>query len=277
MPIDIYVADAFTDQPFRGNPAAVCLLEEPARPEWMQLVAAEMNLSETAFLVPTGDGFSLRWFTPKLEVDLCGHATLASAHVLWETGRVPVPAIQFETASGVLTAGRREDGIALSFPLLRPEPAPPPPAMLSALGLDERRVVDSVRSGSRHVVRLASPSEVRRTAPDFGQLRRFAGSVAVTAASADSGADFVSRYFAANAGIDEDPVTGSIHCLLAPYWAEILGTRRLRAVQASARSGRLELAVLDGRVELKGTAVTILKAQLTQAAAQQPAAGARTT
>src|SRR3984893_1732920 len=249
MPIDVYVADAFTDQPFRGNPAAVCLLEEPAPPEWMQLVAAEMTFSETAFLVQTGAAFNLRWFTPKLEVDLCGHATLASAHVLWETGRCTDPAIQFETAGGLLTAGRREDGVALSFPLLRPEPAAAPPAMLSALGLDEGCVIDSVRSGSRHVVRVASPSEVRRTAPDFGQLRRFPGSVAVTAASADSGADFVSRYFAANAGIDEDPVTGSIHCLLAPYWAEILGTRRLRAVQASARSGRLELAVLDGRVE----------------------------
>jgi PhzF family phenazine biosynthesis protein len=276
MPIDIYVADAFTDQPFRGNPAAVCPLEEPASPEWMQLVAAEMNLSETAFLVPTGDGFSLRWFTPKLEVDLCGHATLASAHVLWETGRAPEPVIRFETAGGVLTAGRREDGIALSFPLLQPEPAAAPPALLSALGLDERRVIDSVRSGSRHVVRVASPSEVRRTDPDFGRLRRFEGSVAVTAASADGEADFVSRYFAANAGIDEDPVTGSIHCLLAPYWAKILGTRRLRAVQVSARSGRLELAVLDGRVELKGTAVTVLRAQLTQAVAWRPATGAPT-
>jgi PhzF family phenazine biosynthesis protein len=276
MPIDIYVADAFTDQPFRGNPAAVCLLEEPAPAEWMQLVAAEMNLSETAFLVPAGDGFGLRWFTPRLEVDLCGHATLASAHVLWETGRWAEPAIRFETAGGVLSAGRREDGIALSFPLLHPERAAAPPAMLSALGLDERCVIESVRSGSRHVVRVASPSEVWQTAPDFGQLRRFEGSVAVTAASADSGADFVSRYFAANMGIDEDPVTGSIHCLLAPYWAEILGTRRLRAVQASVRSGRLELAVLDGRVELKGTAVTTLKAQLTQAAAWQPATGART-
>jgi PhzF family phenazine biosynthesis protein len=276
MPTDIYVADAFTDQPFRGNPAAVCLLEEPAPPEWMQLVAAEMNLSETAFLVPTGDGFSLRWFTPKLEVDLCGHATLTSAHVLWETGRCTEATIRFETASGVLTAGRHKDGIALSFPLLQPEPAAAPRAMLSALGLDERSVIDSVRSGSRHVVRVASPSEVRGTTPDFGELRRFPGSVAVTAASADSGADFVSRHFAANLGIDEDPVTGSIHCLLAPYWAEVLGTRRLRAVQASARSGRLELAVLDGRVELKGTAVTILKAQLTQAAAMTLAAGART-
>jgi predicted PhzF superfamily epimerase YddE/YHI9 len=133
-----------------------------------------------------------------------------------------------------------------------------------------------VRSGSRHVVRVASPSEVRGTAPDFGQLRRFAGSVAVTAASADGEADFVSRYFAANVGIDEDPVTGSIHCLLAPYWAEVLGTRRLRAVQASARSGRLELAVSNGRVELEGTAVTILRAQLTRAAAPPLASDART-
>jgi PhzF family phenazine biosynthesis protein len=275
MPINVYVADAFTDQPFRGNPAAVCLLAEQAPAEWMQLVAAEMNLSETAFVVPTGGGFSLRWFTPKLEVDLCGHATLASAHVLWETGRCTTPVIDFETASGVLTAARREDGVVLSFPLLEPEPAAAPPQMLTALGLDERCVIDSARNGSRHLVRVASPSEVRRTSPDFGRLRRFAGSVAVTAASTDGDADFVSRYFAASAGIDEDPATGSIHCLLAPYWAEVLGTRHLRAAQVSARSGRLELAVLDGRVELKGTAVTILEAKLTGAAALQVAAGSR--
>jgi predicted PhzF superfamily epimerase YddE/YHI9 len=136
-------------------------------------------------------------------------------------------------------------------------------------------VIDSAGNGSRHLVRVASPSEVRRTAPDFGRLRRFAGSVAVTAASMDGETDFVSRYFAANAGIDEDPATGSIHCLLAPYWAEVLGTRRLRAVQVSARSGRLELAVLDGRVELKGTAVTVLQARLTEAAVRRLAAGAR--
>ena len=164
-------------------------------------------------------------------------------------------------------AAAMRDAIALGFPLLPPEPGPAPPALLAALGLDGRRVVDSARNGSRHLVRLASEAEVRCLAPDFGQLRAFAGSVAVTATAAGGGADFVSRYFAASVGIDEDPVTGSIHCLLAPYWGEVLGTRRLRAVQASARSGRLDLTVHDDRVELAGTAVTIFKARLTREAA----------
>jgi len=270
MSIDIHVVDAFTDRPFRGNPAAVCVLRVEPQVRWMQQVAAEMNLSETAFLVPTVGRFRLRWFTPKQEVDLCGHATLASAHVLWETGRCSDSTIHFETASGVLTAGRRADGIALMFPLLQPEPESSPTALLAALDLDEGLVVDCARNGSRHLVRVASESEVRRVAPDFGKLRAYPGSVAVTAASAEAGTDFVSRYFAASAGIDEDPVTGSIHCLLAPYWGAVLGTRRLRAVQASARSGRLELTVHDGQVELQGKAVTVFGAQLTSEAAPPP-------
>jgi PhzF family phenazine biosynthesis protein len=262
-PVEVHLVDAFTDRAFRGNPAGVCLLDRGAPAGWMQQLACELNLSETAFLVPGPDGYGLRWFTPRTEVDLCGHGTLASAHVLWDSGRCEAPTVRFHTASGVLTAWREGRELALSFPLLAPEPAGPPEELLAALGLTPGRVVHGARCGSRHLVRLASEAEVRAVAPDFPRLGRFPGTVAVTAPADDRRTDFASRYFAPSLGIDEDPATGSVHCLLAPYWSRLLGRRRLRAVQVSARSGRLGLTVGNHSVELRGSAVTVLRAELT--------------
>jgi PhzF family phenazine biosynthesis protein len=261
-PVEVHLVDAFTDRAFRGNPAGVCLLDREAPAGWMQQLASELNLPETAFLVPRPDGYGLRWFTPSTEVDLCGHGTLASAHVLWDTGRCEAPAVRFQTASGVLSAWREGRELALSFPLLAPEPAEPPAELLAALRLTPARVVQGARCGSRHLVRLASEGDVRGVVPDYPRLGRFPGTVAVTGPADDRRTDFASRYFAPSLGIDEDPVTGSVHCMLAPYWSRLLGRRRLRAVQVSARSGRLGLTVGNDSVELRGSAVTVLRAEL---------------
>jgi PhzF family phenazine biosynthesis protein len=261
-PVEVHLVDAFTDRAFLGNPAGVCLLDREAPAGWMQQLASELNLPETAFLVPRADGYGLRWFTPSTEVDLCGHGTLASAHVLWEAGRCEARTVRFWTASGVLTARRESGEVALSFPLLDPEPTEPPAELLAALRLPPARVVHGARCGSRHLVRLASEGDVLAVAPDYPRLRRFPGTVAVTAPAEHRRTDFASRYFAPSLGIDEDSATGSIHCLLAPYWSRLLGKRRLRAVQRSARSGRLCVTVGNDSVELRGSAVTVLRAEL---------------
>ncbi len=260
----IVTVDAFTDRPFAGNPAAVCVLDA-ARPEWlddqwMRDVAREMNLSETAFLYPESDGYRLRWLTPSVEVDLCGHATLASAHVLWEDAHLsPGGQAVFHTRSGRLTADRRGEWIELDFPATIAVGAESPPGMTDALGCKARFVG---RSKFDYLVEVATAAEVRELKPDFARLRGIgARGVIVTAASGD-GFDFVSRFFAPGSGIDEDPVTGSAHCCLGPYWGQRLSKTEMLAFQASARGGTVRVTVKSDRVLLGGRAVTVLRGEL---------------
>ena len=262
MGLPIVQVDAFTDRPFSGNPAAVCLLPEPRDERWMQNVAREMNLSETAFLHAEGSGFRLRWFTPVVEVALCGHATLASAHVLWEDGHLqPADMAVFHTQSGRLTAQRRAGWIELDFPATPAGPADAPPGLLEALGVQAPRAVG--RSRFDYLVEVESEDVVRRLAPDHTALRRVeARGVMVTSRATTPGFDFVSRFFAPQSGIDEDPATGSAHCTLGPYWAARLGKSALTAYQASARGGVLRVLVAGDRVKLQGMAVTVMRGEL---------------
>ena len=259
--IEIYQVDAFTDKPFAGNPAAVCLLKDAAEADWMQSVAAEMNLSETAFLVPQVDGFDLRWFTPAVEVDLCGHATLASAHVLWETGKLAAGAeARFYTRSGLLTAVLADNWITLNFPAKAETPAETPAGLAEALGVEPVYVG---RNAFDYIVEVGSETAVRTLTPDHAILRTFSvRGVIVTARAETEGLDFVSRFFAPGSGIDEDPVTGSAHCCLGPYWAGKLGKTEFTAYQASPRGGLMRVTVIGDRVLLQGQAVTILQGQL---------------
>jgi predicted PhzF superfamily epimerase YddE/YHI9 len=257
----LYHVNAFTDRPFAGNPAAVCLLDARAEDAWMQQVGAQMNLSETAFLLPEAGGWRLRWFTPTVEVELCGHATLAGAHVLWEAGRLPPdrPA-RFLTLSGELTANRRGPEIELDFPVLTSEPCQAPAGLTDALGAAARQVR---RSRMDYLVELESAAAVRGLRPDHARLAALpVRGVIVTAASDAPRFDFVSRFFAPGSGIAEDPVTGSSHCCLGPFWAERLGKSELRAYQASARGGELSVRLAGGRVLLGGRAVTVLRGEL---------------
>ena len=264
MGLPIVQVDAFTDRPFAGNPAAVCLLPAPADARWMQDVAREMNLSETAFLVRQSDGFDLRWFTPAVEVDLCGHATLASAHVLWGDGHLaPETEARFHTRSGLLTADRRGDWIELDFPATRAEPAAAPAGLTAAVGVTPRFVG---RSRFDYLLEVDGEDVVRGCKPDFGALARVdARGVIVTSRAAASGGgyDFVSRFFAPRAGVDEDPVTGSAHCALAPYWTPKLGRPELVGYQASGRGGTVRVRLQGDRVILGGQAVTVLRGDLT--------------
>jgi PhzF family phenazine biosynthesis protein len=260
--------DAFTSEPFGGNPAAVCVLDEPRSERWMQLVAREMNVSETAFVVRGRDAFALRWFTPAVEVDLCGHATLASAHVLWTTGEHPPdrPA-RFDTRSGRLTATRCGDWIELDFPATPEEPTDEPAGLLDALALSSAYVG---KSRFDYLVEVDDEATVRRLRPDFGRLRLVeARGVIVTSRSADPDFDFVSRYFAPAFGIDEDPATGSTHCCLAEFWSRKLGKRTLRARQLSARGGEMQATFEGDRVRLLGRAVTVLRAELCGSASME--------
>lgn len=261
MTVPIFQVDAFTDRPFAGNPAAVCILPEPASAAWMQNVATEMNLSETAFLHQQADGFSLRWFTPAVEVDLCGHATLASAHILWEAGHLPAdePA-RFHTHSGLLTAQRRGDWIELDFPALPPEPSTPPEGLADALGVTPQYVG---KTGFAYLVEVDAEATVRSITPDFAALSAASGhGVIVTSLASSPEHDFVSRFFAPAVGINEDPVTGSAHCCLGPYWARRLGKDQFVAYQASARGGVVRVRVSEDRVYLGGQAVTVLRGEL---------------
>jgi PhzF family phenazine biosynthesis protein len=261
MGLTLLQVDAFTDRAFGGNPAAVCVLRGDADPGWMQRVAAEMNLSETAFLLPQDAGYGLRWFTPAVEVPLCGHATLASAHALWELGLVGSDAaITFFTHSGILRAVQTDGMIWLDFPARFLQPADPPPGLLAALGCTAIWVGVS---GQDYYIELASEAEVRALDPDFRALRAAApDGVIVTSLSHEPGIDFVSRYFAPAKGIDEDPVTGSAHCVLAPYWAHRLGRAALHGYQASKRGGQVDVRADGDRVHLGGQAVTVLRGEL---------------
>lgn len=258
----IVQVDAFTSRPFAGNPAAVCVLAGPAEEPWMRAVAREMNLSETAFLHSDGEVWRLRWFTPVAEVDLCGHATLASAHVLWEEGHVADDAEpRFETRSGRLSARRAGDWIELDFPATRAQPAEPPAGLLEAIGLPGASAI--ARSRFDYLVEYPDAAAVHAVRPDFTRLRRVeARGVIVTAASDGGEADFVSRFFAPAVGVDEDPVTGSAHCSLAPWWADRLGRTDLVGYQASPRGGTVRVQLDGDRVRLAGQAVTVLRGEL---------------
>lgn len=264
--VDIVQVDAFTETPFTGNPAAVCVLPEPVDEKWMQAVAAEMNLSETAFLHPHEDGYQLRWFTPAAEVDLCGHATLASAHVLWSEGYLGASEeARFHTRSGLLTATQIEDGwIRLNFPVQPLAPAPGSPELSKSLrGLQPIAVSYGGSAESNFLVELPSEDYVRSLQPDFPLMKLLpAHGVIVTAPADAAGIDFVSRYFAPAIGINEDPVTGSAHCSLAPYWQQKLGKSDFVARQVSARGGTLKVQLKGDRVFISGQAVTVMKGTL---------------
>jgi PhzF family phenazine biosynthesis protein len=257
----IYQVDAFTDKPFTGNPAGVCVLPRPKDDTWMQNVAREMNLSETAFLLKLADGFRLRWFTPAVEVELCGHATLASAHILWETGQLaPREFARFHTLSGLLTAERRGDAIELDFPATPDEQAEAPPDLAEILGA---HLVNFRSSRFDHLAELESEEMVRGLRPDFTRLKALpVRGIMVTSRASTPGFDFVSRFFGPAVGIDEDPVTGSAHCCLGPYWSKRLGKTEMLAFQASARGGVVGVAVMGDRVRLRGKAVTVMVADL---------------
>jgi PhzF family phenazine biosynthesis protein len=256
--LELHLIDAFADGPFTGNPAAVVLLPTPRPEEWMQRVAMEMNQAETAFLLRQEGGFSLRWFTPNSEVDLCGHATLASAHYLWEANHLDRGSIaRFHTRSGWLTAARRDDGsITLDFPAIASHAAESPPDMAAALGAEPREVL---RGSFDLLCVMNDAATVRALRPDLAAIARWdTRGVLVTAPGDVPGIDFVSRCFFPALGVPEDPVTGSAHCALAPYWRGILGRDEVVGFQASARGGTVRGTVAGDRVHLTGRAVTTL-------------------
>jgi PhzF family phenazine biosynthesis protein len=258
--IPCFQVDAFTDRLFHGNPAAVCLLDASKPAKWMQSVAAENNLSETAFVVPLKTGFGLRWFTPTVEVALCGHATLAAAHVLWSEKMAPETAqLRFRTKSGVLTADLRDNGIELDFPSLPAKKVKATATLQKALGAKPKAVVKVVED---LLVELSSEAAVRRLMPDLAALAKIKVRGVIVTAKAAKKYDFVSRWFGPAVGVDEDPVTGSAHCALAPYWGEKLGRTTMRGYQASSRGGEVAVELCGDRVLLRGSAVTFSRGQL---------------
>ncbi len=259
--IPLVQVDAFTDRPFGGNPAAVCITPQPLPDSLMQLIASEMNLAETAFLVREDKGFHLRWFTPTTEVELCGHATLASAHVLWEKGLLsPDENAVFQTLSGELIAHRQGKDIVLDFPA-RPA-GEVVQAEVKAL-FPELNIRFLGRSDDDYLVVLDDEEALIGLTPDFNRMAKIeARGFIVTARSASSACHYISRFFAPACGINEDPVTGSAHCTLAPYWSEIMGSNKLTGYQASARGGYVDTEYLGARVKLKGKAVTVMHAEM---------------
>ncbi|WP_416669257.1 PhzF family phenazine biosynthesis protein [Egbenema bharatensis] len=258
--------DAFTSTSFSGNPAAVCILSETSSTEWMQNVAYEMNLSETAFLVPQGDGFNLRWFTPTVEVPLCGHATLASAHALWSEGYLSSDELaRFHTKSGLLIAQKYGEWIELNFPAGYSEPTTIPLVLSKALGLSIVSIQATRQNSLGYLIEVKSEDIVRQIQPDFHLMSQLpvANTIVTSIANPDSEFDFISRFFAPGLGIPEDPVTGAAHCQLAPYWRDRLKKDAFLAYQASPRGGVLKVQYDGcGRVYLSGQAVTVLKGQL---------------
>ena len=257
----IYQVDSFTDKPFTGNPAGVCILDKAADETWMQNIAMEMNLAETAFLYPADGGYNLRWFTPAVEVDLCGHATLASAHILYQLGILrPDQEARFHSKSGLLTAKKQGDWIELDFPSTPAVQLSPPDGLLEALGVD---AVWVGQSKFDFLVEVASEAEVRDLDPDISGLSRLGGrGVIVTSQASTPSYDFVSRFFAPCAGVIEDPVTGSAHCTLAPYWEPKLGKSEMVGYQASKRGGVVRVRRVGDRVMLGGQAVTVMKGEM---------------
>jgi PhzF family phenazine biosynthesis protein len=261
MPITIYQIDSFASEPFKGNPAAVCLMDKLADERWMQNFAAEMNLAETCYVVPDGDAFAIRWFTPVLEVDLCGHATLASAHALWEEGVVPHDRdIKFMSRSGLLTVSRRDDWIELDFPEWPYQSISLDPRLAEAIGEEP---LDVVQSKGMCLVELVSEDVVRNLSPNLEIINLLPfDDVVVTSKGSTGDYDFVSRCFCPKVGIDEDPVTGSIHCCLGPYWKAKMGKDEFVAYQASTRGGVLRVKVAGDRIKIAGQAVTIFRGEL---------------
>lgn len=279
--VPILVVDAFTTEPFRGNPAGVVLLEEARSEAWMQAFAAEMKHAETAFLLPEEGGFHLRWFTPLNEVDLCGHATLASAHALWETGTLEAGhEARFRTRSGLLTARQTREGIEMDFPSQPPAAVEECAADSGGVGIVGSVVTHALSSavcetifkgigaratyvgwnGSDYLLDLENEAVVRGLKPDFPTLAQLETRGVIATARSDSPEyDFVSRFFAPGVGIDEDPVTGSAHCALGPYWGAKLGKEKLTGYQASARGGTVRVVLRGERVGLIGKAVTVLR------------------
>ncbi len=262
--LKIFQVDSFTTQPFAGNPAAVCLATSPQDEAWMQDLACELKHSETAFLVPEGSAYHLRWFTPTSEINLCGHATLASAHILWEFGIEPADKkLAFRTMSGMLYAQKDGSLIELDFPKIDINPRPVPEGLLEALGLKEPPLFVGLQTTiDEYVVEVASESIVRGLDPDFRALSAVDCESVLVTSRASSNYDIVSRCFAPKLGMDEDPVTGSAHCALGPFWAAKLDKPDLLAYQASKRGGILRLRMRDQRVFLAGSAVTIFQGEL---------------
>lgn len=262
MSITIYQVDSFASEAFKGNPAGVCVLDEPADETWMRNVAMEMNLSETAFLHRVEDGFSLRWFTPAVEVDLCGHATLASAHILWERGFLPADeTARFHTKSGALTVVRKGDWLEMDFPAEPARETDGIESFQSAIG--GAPIVFLGRNRMDHIIEVESEKIVRNLKPDMAAVKSITDRGLIVTATADADdIDFVSRFFAPAAGIDEDPVTGSSHCCLTPYWTQKLGKKDMTAYQASARGGVLRVSANGDRVKISGQAITVMKIEL---------------
>lgn len=261
MNLPLFLVDAFTDRAFAGNPAAVCLLPQWRDNRWLQDVAREMNQSETAFLVRRQAGFDLRWFTPAVEVELCGHATLAAARVLWHQELAsPDESISFSTQSGILKAARRGEEIELDFPIKHEEPCPAPANLAEALGITPKYIG---RNRMDYLVEVESEASLRKISPDFKRLATIpVRGVIVTSRSAEPRFDFVSRFFAPAFGIDEDPVTGSAHCCLADFWGRRIGKNELIGYQASSRGGVVRVRIAGERVFLGGQAVIVTKGEL---------------
>jgi PhzF family phenazine biosynthesis protein len=259
--LPIFIVDAFTDKPFAGNPAAVCLLRDKPSDTWMQQLAAEMNLSETAYLLPEKDTYGLRWFTPTTEVDLCGHATLASAHVLWETGKLQANQhARFITRCGQLTVERTGRGMNMDFPAYPAQPCKTVNDLPSALGA---KPIFLGKSEMDYLIVVESEQELRSIRPDFTRLLQYpVRGFIVTARADDPSYDFVSRFFAPSHGVLEDPVCGSAHCCLGPYWSSQLDKQDLVGYQASARGGVVHVGVRGSRVQLGGQAVTVVRGEV---------------
>jgi PhzF family phenazine biosynthesis protein len=262
MGIPLYQVDAFTSEPFRGNPAGICLLESDASDDWMQAVAAEMNLSETAFLVKRDDAWHIRYFTPEVEIPLCGHTTVASAHVLWSEGIVADSQPVHFSAKGGEFIGTREDGrITIDFPAHTCDEAQPPVGLSDAIGATPASA-HRIREGG-WLIEFESEQTVATLSPDLLRLRSIKpGGLIATAQSSTRARDFVSRFFAPDIGIDEDPVTGVAHLALGPYWAKRLGKTEMTAVQLSRRTGTLRVRVADDRVYIMADAATVFRAEL---------------
>lgn len=266
MPIDFVQVDAFTAIPFAGNPAAICVLPSAPPDHWMQSLALENNLSETAFVVPQADGFSLRWFTPDAEVELCGHATLAAAHVLWADGHVPADQpCRFHTCSGLLVAHREANRIGVDFSRESVESIDAPQEVVNALGVSAVATALSKRLGY-FIAEVSDEKAVLACKPELMLLRGMPYKGYIVTAPGNSGVDFVSRFFAPALGVDEDPVTGSAHCVLGTYWSEKLGKTAMQAVQVSARRGEIGVEMRGDTVRLYGQTVTVLRATLDAAA-----------
>ena len=260
MGIPLHMVDAFAHERFAGNPAGVCLLMMPRDEKWMQSVAREVNVSETSFVQPKGADFNLRWFTPQVEIALCGHATLAAAHVLWESGKLDatIPA-RFHTKSGLLSCVRQNEWILMDFPSKPPEAAAATPELERVVGA---KIVWSGKNDTDWLLELESEEAVRALQPDLALLRTLPVRGLIVTARAQKEHDFVSRFFAPRVGVDEDPVTGSAHCSLGPYWGAKLGKTDLVAWQASRRGGEVRIRLAGPRLVLGGRAITVMRGEL---------------